>query len=90
MDRLNPLRYDLGYPCGNPRCYAAVHVSPTCPVPRYERPRSSTPSEVRGQRHLAQLQREGKAPVVKPFPMWWIYLVPPAVVIFGLLMLFSG
>ncbi|WP_280406597.1 hypothetical protein [Nocardia carnea] len=45
---------------------------------------------MRGAQRLVQLQREGKVPYVEPPPMWWLWLVPPAVVIFGLLLLFGG
>ncbi|MFR9773837.1 hypothetical protein [Nocardia sp. SC052] len=77
MDRFDQFRYDLGYPCNNPRCYAAVHATPTCP---YWRPEPLPPSEpVPGARP--------PLPYVKPLDMRWIWLVPPAVVIFALIVL---
>jgi hypothetical protein len=87
MDRTNPLRYDLGYPCQNPWCHAAVHVSPTCPYPRPEPPRPPTSSGVHGAQYVVQRQREGRIPHVEPLDMRWLWLVPPAVVILGLIML---
>ncbi|MGY2033119.1 hypothetical protein [Nocardia gipuzkoensis] len=78
MDRFDQFRYDLGYPCNNPRCYAAVHATPMCPYRRPEPPLPPTPSQIRNAPHL---------PYVKPLDMRWIWLVPPAVVIFALIVL---
>lgn len=89
MDRTQPFRYDRGsYPCRNPRCRIAYHPIPICP---YERPETSQParsSRFTALRQIEQLEREGRLSPVEPIPMWWIWLIPPAVVAFLLLMLF--
>jgi hypothetical protein len=89
MDRTQPFRFGPGsYPCQNPRCHIAYHPIPTCP---YQLPEPSRPFASRvgdGRRRIEQLEREGRLPPVEPIPMWWIWLIPPALVILLLLMLF--
>lgn len=89
MDRTQPFRYGPGsYPCRNPRCRIAYHPIPICP---YERPEPSRPSRSSGfaaLRQIEQLEREGRLQPVNPLPVWWIWCIPPAIVVFLLLLLF--
>ena len=92
MDLTRPPRYDRGFPCTNATCTAAWHHSPDCPYPMLypmpRPPRVLTPAELRSVRHIHKLEGEGRLEPVRAPDMRWLWLVPPAVLIFFLLMLF--
>lgn len=87
MDLTRPPRYDLGFPCRNPQCRMAWHVSPYCPFPPLPPPMPPTPAQVRAVDQLRRLEREGVLPRVQPLDTRWLWLVPPGLVVFLLLML---
>jgi hypothetical protein len=94
MDLSQPPRYDLGFPCRNPACREARHPHPECPHELLHRvfappPPAGMPplSSLRARQHISKLEEEGRLEPVRAPDMRWIWLVPPIVVAFFLLML---
>lgn len=91
MDLTQPPRYGPGFqfPCQNPECAMAWHVGPYCPYARPPAPSiPTTPSELRSAQQIRRLERQGRLPHIEPLDMRWIWLIPPALVLLFLLMLF--
>ncbi|BDT96947.1 hypothetical protein IFM12275_69230 (plasmid) [Nocardia sputorum] len=75
-------QYPYRYTCS--RCLVGWHYVSYCP---YRQP--ITPAELRAVQRLVELERAGVMELARPLDMRWLWLVPPAVVIFGLIVLFS-
>lgn len=92
MNFAQPGRYEVSFPCRNPWCLEVSHPHPSCPhellhqviAPPY--PPSVTAQ--RAAQQLRQLEQDGRLEPVQPLDLRWLWLVPPVVVIFFLLMLF--
>lgn len=79
-------QYEYRYLCSH--CLIGWHYVPFCPY-RQSELRQITPSERRAIRRLVELERAGVIELARPLDLRWLWLVPPAVVIFGLIVLFS-
>ncbi|MEV3961759.1 hypothetical protein AB0M34_12800 [Nocardia sp. NPDC050193] len=92
MDLTQSSRADWGFPCRNPLCREARHSHPSCPHELlhqvFSPPYPPSVTTLRAAQQLRQLKEEGRLPRVEPLPVWWIWLIPPALVVLFLLMLF--
>ncbi|WP_174186929.1 hypothetical protein [Nocardia barduliensis] len=79
-------QYEYRYLCS--QCLIGWHYAPFCPY-RQPEPRPITPGERRAIGRLVELDRAGVLELPRPLDMRWLWLVPPAVVIVGLIVLFS-